>query len=67
MASTRVVVEVATGPALRMCLDVLDVASELFENLPDYVEGRNELESRTMALVEGCQLMLNNQWPTASP
>lgn len=53
MASARVYIEVKPGPVMRTGLDVLELAVELLELIPEWCEAdRKELASRCQTLCD---------------
>ncbi len=52
-SSVELEVNVKVGPAFRICLDVIDLAVELLDLIPDYHRAeRGELESRLHNVAE---------------
>lgn len=51
MANSQITVEVIAGPVLRTALDVLDLAAELVNELPEWENPQyEELRQRTIGL-----------------
>jgi hypothetical protein len=53
--------DVRIGPVMRSALDVLDLAMELVDAVPDYHPHRSELVTRTRSLQETCAASLRTQ------
>lgn len=56
--SNSITIEVQPGPVLRTAMDVLDLAQELINAIPDYHPGRAELISRAITLSDVAQAEL---------
>jgi hypothetical protein len=61
MAAGTITIEVKRGPVLRMALDVLDMADDLWREVPDWIPEKDEFRARCESMRDECLRMIREQ------